>query len=98
MAKTEVEMARLMTYKAAWAFDNKKPAGEFSNMAKYAAAEAAIHACDASLQCFGGNGFTKEYGIFDIYPLARLLRTAPLNREIILSYIGEKVMGLPRSY
>ena len=98
MAKTEIEMSRLMTYKAAWAFDKKKPAGEFSNMAKYSAAEAAIHACDASLQCFGGNGFTKEYGIFDIYPLARLLRTAPLNREIILSYIGEKVMGLPRSY
>ena len=98
MAKTEVEMAHLMTYKAAWAFDNEKPAGEYSNMAKYAAAEAAIHACDASLQCFGGNGFTKEYGIFDIYPLARLLRTAPLNREVILSYVGEKVMGLPRSY
>lgn len=97
-AKTEVELARLMTYKAAWAFDNKMSAGEFSNMAKYAAAEAAIHACDASVQCFGGNGFTKEYGIFDLYPLARLLRTAPLNREVILSYIGEKVLGMPRSY
>ncbi len=97
-AKTEVELAGLMTYKAAWAFDNKRDAGEFSNMAKYAAAEAAIHACDAAVQCFGGNGFTKEYGIFDLYPLARLLRTAPLNREIILSYIGEKVLGMPRSY
>ena len=46
----------------------------------------------------GGNGFTKEYGIFDIYPLVRLLKTAPLNREMILNYIGEHVMGLPRSY
>ena len=67
-------------------------------MAKYAAAEAGIHAVDASLQCFGGNGFTKEYGIFDLYPMVRLLRTAPLNREMVLNYIGEKVMGLPRSY
>ena len=49
-------------------------------------------------QAHGGNGFTKEYGIFDLYPLVRLLKTAPLNREMILNYIGEHVMGLPRSY
>ncbi len=98
VAKTEIEQAGLMTYKAASTFDRGLPAGEFSNMAKYAGAEAAIHAVDASLQCFGGNGFTKEYGIFDIYPVVRLLRTAPLNRELVLNYIGEKVMGLPRSY
>lgn len=98
MAKTEIEMAALMTYKASWLFDNDLPAGEASNMAKYFAAEAAIHAVDASLQCFGGNGFTKDYGIFDLYPMVRLLRTAPLNREMILNYIGEKVLGLPRSY
>ena len=67
-------------------------------MAKYAAAEAGIHAVDAAIQCFGGNGFTKEYGMFDLYPMVRLLRTAPLNREMVLNYIGEKVMGLPRSY
>ncbi|MFX5622403.1 acyl-CoA dehydrogenase, partial [Acinetobacter baumannii] len=59
---------------------------------------AGIKAVDTALQCFGGNGFTKEYGIFDIYPLVRLLKTAPLNREMILNYIGEHVMGLPRSY
>ena len=67
-------------------------------MAKYAAAEAAIHAVDAAVQAHGGNGFTKEYGIFDIFPVVRLMRTAPLNREIILSYIAQYVMGLPRSY
>lgn len=98
IAYSEIEMAGLMTHKAAWAFDQRLPAGEFANMAKYAAAEAGIHAVDASLQCFGGNGFTKEYGIFDLYPMVRLLRTAPLNREMVLNYIGEKVMGLPRSY
>ncbi len=97
-AKTEIEMAALMAQKAAWCFDNGEPAGEASNMAKYFGAEAAIRAVDAAVQCFGGNAFTKEYGIFDIYPYVRVMRTAPLNREIILSYIGEKVMGLPRSY
>ncbi|MGK2914269.1 MAG: acyl-CoA dehydrogenase family protein [Porticoccaceae bacterium] len=97
-AKTEIEMASLMTRKAAWLFDRKQPCAPESNMAKYAAAEASIHAVDASLQCFGGNGFTKEYGIFDIYPLVRLFKTAPLNNEMVLNYIGEHVMGLPRSY
>jgi acyl-CoA dehydrogenase len=97
-AKTEIELASLMTRKAAWLFDQKQPCAPEANMAKYAAAEASIHAVDASLQCFGGNGFTKEYGIFDIYPLARLFKTAPLNSEMVLNYIGEHVMGLPRSY
>ncbi|MGK2914270.1 MAG: acyl-CoA dehydrogenase family protein [Porticoccaceae bacterium] len=96
--KTEIELASLMTRKAAWLFDSGQPCGAEANMAKYAAAEAAMHAIDASLQCFGGNGFTKEYGIFDLYPMARLMKTAPLNSEMVLNYIGEHVMGLPRSY
>jgi acyl-CoA dehydrogenase len=97
-AKTEIEMASLMTRKAAWLFDKNEHCGAEANMAKCAAAEASIHAVDASLQCFGGNGFTKEYGIFDIYPMVRLFKTAPLNNEMVLNYIGEHVMGLPRSY
>ncbi len=97
-AKTEIELASLMTRKAAWLFDRREACGAESNMAKYASAEAALHAVDASLQCFGGNGFTKEYGIFDIYPMVRLFKTAPLNSEMILNYIGEYVLGLPRSY
>jgi acyl-CoA dehydrogenase len=97
-AHTDIEMASLMTLKAAWVFDQGREAGEFSNMAKLAAADAGTRAVDTALQCFGGNGFTKEYGIFDIYPLVRLLKTAPLNREMLLNYIGERVMGLPRSY
>jgi acyl-CoA dehydrogenase len=98
IARAEVELASLMALKAAWTFDNSLPAGEFSNMAKYAAAEAGIRAVDSSIQVFGGNGFTKEYGMYDLYGLVRLLRTAPLNREMVLNYIGEHVMGLPRSY
>ncbi len=97
-AKTEIEVATLMTYKAAWAFDHDRPAAEYSNMAKYYAAEAAIHAVDTAVQCFGGNAYTREYGIFDLFPFVRMLRTAPLNREMLLNYIGEKVLGLPRSY
>ena len=97
-ARTDVEMASLMTLKAAWTFDQGREAGEFANMAKLAAADAGIKAVDTAVQCHGGNGFTREYGIFDIYPFVRLLKTAPLNREMILNYIGEHVMGLPRSY
>ena len=97
-ARTEVELASLMMRKAAWLFDRGQPCGAESNMAKLAGSEAAIHAVDASLQCFGGNGFTKEYGIFDLYPMVRLFKTAPLNNEMVLNYIGEHVMGLPRSY
>ena len=97
-AKTQIEMASLMMRKAAWAFDNSVPCGAESNMAKYAGAEAAIEAVDAALQAHGGSGFTEETGIYELYPIVRLMRTAPVNRELILSYIGEKVMGLPRSY
>ncbi|WP_407147197.1 acyl-CoA dehydrogenase family protein [Bradyrhizobium sp. ORS 86] len=97
-ARTDIELASLMTLKAAWIFDQGREAGEFANMAKLAAADAGIKAVDTAIQCHGGNGFTKEYGIFDLYPFVRLLKTAPLNREMILNYIGEHVMGLPRSY
>ncbi len=97
-AHAGIEVASLMALKAAWVFDRHGEAGEFANMAKLVAADAGTAAVDAALQAHGGNGFTKEYGIFDLYPLVRLLKTAPLNREMILNYIGEHVMGLPRSY
>ena len=97
-AKTDIELASLMMRKAAWLFDRGEPCGTESNMAKYASSEAGILAVDSALQCFGGNGFTKEYGIFDIYPVVRLFRTAPLNSEMVLNYIAERDLGLPRSY
>jgi acyl-CoA dehydrogenase len=98
MAHTEIELAALMARRAAWAYDRGDASGGDANMAKYAAAEAGVHAVDVAIQTFGGNGFAREYGLYDLYGLVRLLRTAPLARELLLSYIGEHVMGLPRSY
>ena len=97
-AKIEVEMAALMTTKAAWLHDHGQPAGEASNMAKYAAAEAALAALDAAIQCHGGNGVATEYGLIPLWGLARLLRIAPVNREMILNYVAQHSLGLRRSY
>jgi alkylation response protein AidB-like acyl-CoA dehydrogenase len=97
-AAIEVELARLMTDKAAWLFDQGEDAGEAANMAKYAAAEAALAALDQSIQTHGGNGMTREYGLADFWGTARLLRTAPVSREMILNFVAQHSLGLPRSY
>jgi alkylation response protein AidB-like acyl-CoA dehydrogenase len=97
-AKIEIETAALMTAKAAWLHDHGQPAGEASNMAKYAAAEAALAAIDAAIQCHGGNGVSTEHGLIPLWGLARLLRIAPVNREMILNYVAQHSLGLPRSY
>ena len=97
-AKIETELAALMTRQAAWQHDHGEPAGESSNMAKYAAAEAAIAAVDAAIQAHGGNGLASEYGLIPYWGLARLLRIAPVNREMILNYVAQHSLGLPRSY
>jgi len=97
-AKIELELARVMTQKAAALYDAGAPAGEPSNMAKYAAAEAAIHCVDQAIQTHGGNGFALEYGLTDMYWGVRLVRTAPVSREMILNYVAEHSLGLPRSY
>ena len=97
-AKIETELAALMTRQAAWQHDHGVPAGEASNMAKYAAAEAALAACDAAIQTHGGTGVATEYGLIPYWGLARLLRIAPVNREMILNYVAQHSLGLPRSY
>jgi alkylation response protein AidB-like acyl-CoA dehydrogenase len=97
-AKIETELAALMTRQAAWQHDHGQPAGESSNMAKYAAAEAALAAIDAAIQTHGGNGVASEYGLMPYWGLARLLRIAPVNREMILNYVAQHSLGLPRSY
>jgi alkylation response protein AidB-like acyl-CoA dehydrogenase len=97
-AKIETELAALMTRQAAWQHDHGEPAGESSNMAKYAAAEAAIAAVDAAIQVHGGNGVASEYGLMPYWGLARLLRIAPVNREMILNFVAQHSLGLPRSY
>jgi len=97
-AKIETELAALMTRRASWQHDHGEPAGEAANMAKYAAAEASIAAVDAAMQAHGGNGFATEYGLVPYWGLARLLRVAPVNREMILNFVAQHSLGLPRSY
>ncbi len=97
-AKIAVEAAAVLTAKAAWLHDHDKPAGEVSNMAKYSAAEAAVAAVDACIQTHGGNGLSVEYGLMPLYGMARLLRIAPVNAEMVLNYIAQHSLKLPRSY
>lgn len=97
-AKIEVELARLMTMKAAWLFDQGKDAGEAANMAKFAAGEAATRAVDTAIQVHGGNGMSEEYGLVSLWGMARTLRIAPVSREMILNFISQHVLKLPKSY
>ncbi len=97
-AKIEVELAALMTTKAAWAHDRGLPAGEAANMAKYAAAEAGLNALTAAIQTHGGNGMATEYGLIPLWGLVRLLRIAPVSREMVLNHVAQHSLGLPRSY
>jgi alkylation response protein AidB-like acyl-CoA dehydrogenase len=97
-AKIETELAALMTRQAAWRHDRGQPAGESANMAKYAAGEAAVAALDAAMQTHGGNGVSTEYGLMPYWGMARLLRIAPVSREMILNFVAQHSLGLPRSY
>ena len=100
-AKVQIEMASLLTRQAAWKYDQgveMRTVGQIGNMAKYASAEACVQAVEASLMAHGGNGFTQEYGIYDYYSIARAFRTIPINRDLLLSFIGEHVLEMPRSY
>lgn len=97
-AKIDLELARLMTQKAAWCYDAGLDAAEAANMAKYSAAEAGLAALDQAVQTHGGNGLSSEYGLADLWGMARLLRTAPISREMILNFVAQHSLGLPKSY
>jgi alkylation response protein AidB-like acyl-CoA dehydrogenase len=97
-AKIAVDQAAMMTAKAAWLYDHGHPAGEASNIAKLAAADAAVAAADRAIQVHGGNGLSAEYGLIPQWGLARLLRIAPVSREMILNYVAQHSLDLPRSY
>ncbi|MCW2753893.1 MAG: Isovaleryl-CoA dehydrogenase [Marmoricola sp.] len=97
-ARIEVELAALMTAKAAFLHDQGLPAGEAANMAKYAAAEAALAAVDAAIQTHGGHGVSRDVGLIPLWGLARLLRIAPVSREMILNHVAQHTLDLPRSY
>ncbi|MEV6522807.1 acyl-CoA dehydrogenase family protein [Longispora sp. NPDC051575] len=96
----ELEQARLLTQKAAWLYDagDDEGTGEAANMAKYAAAEAAARIVDQSIQTLGGNGLSVDYGIAALLVASRVARVAPVSREMILNYVAQHTLGLPRSY
>jgi alkylation response protein AidB-like acyl-CoA dehydrogenase len=99
-AAIHLELARLMTSKAAWLYDDGQDAAasEAANMAKFAAADAALAVLDQAIQVHGGNGMATEYGLATMWGAARLARTAPISREMILNFISSHTLGLPRSY
>jgi alkylation response protein AidB-like acyl-CoA dehydrogenase len=97
-AKADLDAARLAMYTACRVFDAGGNAGYLANAAKLLASQAATRACDAAIQTHGGYAFNDEYDVATIWPNVRLLQIAPLNNEMILNYIAEHVLRLPRSY
>ena len=97
-AHVSIEAADLMRTKAARMFDAGIPCGPEANMAKYLASEAAIEAGNACIDCHGGYGFAEEYDIERKFRESRLYRAAPINNNLVIAYVGEHVLGMPRSY
>jgi alkylation response protein AidB-like acyl-CoA dehydrogenase len=97
-AHVHVELARLATARAAELFDAGQDAAEAANIAKLAASDAALAALDQSIQTHGGNGLALEYGLADLWFVTRLMRTAPVSREMVLNYVASHSLGLPQSY
>jgi acyl-CoA dehydrogenase len=97
-AHVAVEAASLMRFKAATLFDAGLPCGAEANMTKYMASEAAWEAGEAAMNALGGYGFTKEYHVERKWREARLYRTAPISNNLVLSFVGEHLLGMPRSY
>jgi acyl-CoA dehydrogenase len=94
----ELEAADLMTFKAAALYDAGQDCGAEANAAKYLAAEACFSACERAIMTHGGMGYAKEYHVERYMREAFIARIAPVSREMILNYISEKVLELPRSY
>jgi acyl-CoA dehydrogenase len=97
-AHAAIEAADLMRYKAAWLFEQGEPAGAEANMAKLLAAEASWEAANACLDAHGGWGFAEEYDVERKFRETRLYTIAPVSNNLILAYLGQHVLGMPRSY
>lgn len=97
-AYVDVQLARLMTMRAAAMFDAGEDAAEAANMAKLAAADASLLALDQAMQTHGGNGLSMEIGLADLWFTARTTKVAPVSREMILNHIAQHGLGLPKSY
>jgi acyl-CoA dehydrogenase len=94
----ELEAAWLMTLSAAWQYDNGLPCGAAANAAKYLAGEAGFQACEQAVMTHGGFGYAKEYHVERYLREILIPRIAPISPQLILSFIAEKVLGLPKSY
>lgn len=94
----DLEAAELLTYRAAWAYDNDQPCGHHANAAKYAAAEAGYHACETAIMTHGGMGYAREYHVERFLRESLIPRIAPVSPQLILSFIAEKVLGQEKSY
>jgi len=97
-AKIELDAAVLMTERACRLYDCGFEAGEASNMAKYLGARAGLHALDAAIQVHGGNGVALEYQLANYFFIVRMLNIGPVSKEMILNFVAERTLGLPRSY
>lgn len=97
-AHAEIEVADLLLRKAAAMFAAGLPCGDEANMGKMLASEAAWHAAEACLQSHGGFGYAREYDVERKWRETRLLQIAPISTNLVLSYIGEHILGMPRSY
>src|SRR5437667_6257991 len=97
-AWAKLETAELMCLKAAWLFDHGRPCGAESNTAKLMAAEAGFEACDVAVQTHGGYGYAKEFHVERLWREVRLYKIAPVSQQMVLNYLSEHVLGLPKSY
>jgi acyl-CoA dehydrogenase len=97
-ALTRLDAARLMARNAAWLYDRGEPCGREANMAKWLCADAGFQAADAAVQTHGGMGYAREYHVERLFREARLMRLAPISQEMVLNYVSEHVLGLPRTY
>ncbi|MGH7391930.1 MAG: acyl-CoA dehydrogenase family protein [Candidatus Rokuibacteriota bacterium] len=98
LAWAKLESAELLTMKAAWLFDHGRPCGAESNAAKLLAAEAGFEACDVAVQTHGGYGYAKEFHVERLWREVRLYKIAPISQQMVLNYLSEHVLGLPKSY
>ncbi len=94
----ELEAGALMYQKAAWLYDQGKPCGAEANAAKFFCCEAAYRACETAVLTHGGMGYAKEYHVERYFRESMISRLAPVSAQLVLCFIAEKVLGLPKSY
>jgi acyl-CoA dehydrogenase len=96
--KAKTELARLMTYKAAWLFDQGRPCSSEADVAKLTASQAAWEAADQAFQTLGGMAYSKEYPVERMFRDARIGKNIPVSEQMVLAHIGTSMLGLPKSY